>query len=134
MAKREKKLVLDTSRNRYFSESFRKEKAQAVFNGRLSIKDAVSLYGISRTTMYKWLHLYTSVEKNTKTVLQMDSEEQRTKELLVKVAELERVIGQKQLEIDYLYKLLELSGKDLGIDLKKKAEQILLNGLDKEKK
>lgn len=63
----------------------------------------------------------------------MDSEEQRTKELLVKVAELERVIGQKQLEIDYLDKLIELSGKDLGLDLKKKAEQILLNGLERER-
>ncbi|MBK8112124.1 MAG: hypothetical protein IPK46_18265 [Saprospiraceae bacterium] len=63
----------------------------------------------------------------------MDSEEQRTKELLIKVAELERVIGQKQLEIDYLDKLIELSGNDLGIDLKKKAEQILLNGLERGK-
>lgn len=134
MAKRGKKLVLNANCNRFFSEAFRKEKALAVFHGKLSIKDAVALYGVSRTTIYKWLHLYTTVEKNTKTVLQMDSEEQRTKELLVKVAELERVIGQKQLEIDYLDKLIELSGKDLGIDLKKKAEQILLNGLEREKK
>ena len=133
MSKGEKKLVLNGNRNRYFSEAFRKAKAEAIFHGKLSIKDAVALYGVSRTTIYKWLHLYTTVEKNTKTVLQMDSEEQRTKELLIKVAELERVIGQKQLEIDYLDKLIELSGNDLGIDLKKKAEQILLNGLERER-
>lgn len=66
MAKRGKKLVLNANCNRFFSEAFRKEKAQAVFQGKLSIKDAVALYGVSRTTIYKWLHLYTTVEKNTK--------------------------------------------------------------------
>ncbi|MBK7008295.1 MAG: hypothetical protein IPH36_06540 [Saprospiraceae bacterium] len=63
--------------------------------------------------------MYTTVEKNTKTVLQMDSEEQRTKELLIKVAELERVIGQKQLE---LFGKPQSFGKIGG---RKKAEQIL---------
>ena len=50
----------------------------------------------------------------------MESEAYKTKQLLEQVAELERVIGQKQLEIDYLDKLLELESQELGYDLKKK--------------
>jgi len=36
------------------------------------------------------------------------------------VAELERIIGKKQLEIDYLNKTFELAAEELGYDLKKK--------------
>jgi hypothetical protein len=49
----------------------------------------------------------------------MKSEEQRKHELQQKVAELERIVGQKQLEIDFLNKLLEVGSKELGFDLKK---------------
>lgn len=130
MAKTTKQVELNYKYNRYFSEEFKKEKARAIASGKLRIKDLCFVYEISRTTVYNWLYLYTQIEKGTKTVLQMDSEEQKSKMLLTKVAELERAVGQKQLEIDYLNKLIEISGKDLGIDLKKKAEQLLLNGSD----
>ena len=49
----------------------------------------------------------------------MESEEHKTKQLLQKVAELERVVGQKQLHIDYLEKLIEVGGQELKTDLKK---------------
>lgn len=131
MEKRAKIVELNSKYNRHFSLEFKKEKAKAIASGKLSVKDLCALYEISRTAVYKWLYLYTQVEKGTKTVLQMDSEEQKTKELLTKIADLERVIGRKQLEIDYLSKLIEISGEELGLDLKKKAEQILLNGSGK---
>jgi hypothetical protein len=49
----------------------------------------------------------------------MDSEQYRSKELEKKVAELEAALGRKQMEIDYLNKLIEIAGQDIGIDLKK---------------
>jgi hypothetical protein len=52
-------------------------------------------------------------------VVQMQSEETKNHELRRQVAELERTIGQKQLEIDFLNKLMELGSKELGFDLKK---------------
>lgn len=131
MAKAIKNVELNSKYNRQFSVEFKKQKAKAIATGKLSVKDLCLLYEISRTTVYKWLYLYTQIEKGTKTVLQMDSEEQKTKELLAQIAELERVVGRKQLEIDYLSKLIEISGEDLGMDLKKKAEQILSNGSGK---
>jgi hypothetical protein len=51
--------------------------------------------------------------------MQMDSEQYRSKELEKKVTELEAALGRKQLEIDYLNKLIEIAGQDLGTDLKK---------------
>jgi len=37
-----------------------------------------------------------------------------------KVKELEQVVGQKQIEIDFLNKLIEIAGEEMQIDLKKK--------------
>ncbi|MFT3948980.1 MAG: hypothetical protein QM763_18595 [Agriterribacter sp.] len=49
----------------------------------------------------------------------MKSEEQRKHKLQQSVAELERIVDQKQLEIDFLNKLPEVGSKGLGFDLKK---------------
>ncbi len=52
-------------------------------------------------------------------VVQQESEAAKTQELLKRVAELERILGQKQMEIDYQSKLIEIASKELDIDLKK---------------
>jgi len=130
MQKKDEKRELNSKCNRNFSVEFKKEKSRLLVTGKLSIKDACKLYEVSRTTLYKWIYFYTQVEKGVKTVVQMDSEEYRTKELLSKVAELERIIGQKQIELDYMHKLVEISSEEVGYDIKKKAVQILSNGLE----
>ena len=48
----------------------------------------------------------------------MESEAHKNKLLLDRIAELERHVGLKQLEIDYLNKLVEISSKELKIDSK----------------
>jgi len=134
MQKKDEKRELNSKCNRNFSVEFKKEKSRLLVTGKLSIKDACKLYEVSRTTLYKWIYLYTQVEKGVKTVVQMDSEEYRTKELLGKVAELERIIGQKQIELDYMHKLVEISSEEVGYDIKKKAVQILSNGLEQKQR
>lgn len=58
----------------------------------------------------------------------MESESDKTHRLQQQLADLERIIGQKQLEIDFLNKLLELGSEDLGFDLKKNFSTKLSNG------
>ena len=95
----------------------------------ITISDLSELYGISKMTVYRWLYRYSPHhQKGTNQVVQMESEEHRTKQLFQKVAELERTVGQKQLRIDYLEKLIELSGEELKIDLKKNFGETLSNG------
>ncbi|MEA5139454.1 hypothetical protein [Arcicella rigui] len=52
-------------------------------------------------------------------VVQQESEAQKTANLLAQVAELERRLGQKQMQLDYLEKLVELASKEYDIDFKK---------------
>jgi len=117
--------------NRRFSESFKKEKVKQIVEKQISIKELSEIYEVSRTAVYKWLYQYSVHHKRgTKQVVEMESEALKTKKLYARVAELERIIGQKQLEIDFKDKLIELASKEIGYDIKKKHEKQLLNGSD----
>jgi len=123
-----KSTLLKGKYNRSFSEAFKKEKVKEIERGVLSIGVLCKLHSISRASVYKWIYLYSSVEKGVKTVVQMESEQYKTAYLQQRVAELERVIGQKQLEIDYLDKAFEIASEELGYDIKKKHVHPRLNG------
>jgi len=43
----------------------------------------------------------------------------KLKQLAEKVKELERIVGQKQIKIDYLEKMIDIAKEDLDIDIKK---------------
>ena len=120
--KRDKKFQVDQKYNRVFSESFKKEKVKDLQIGRLRARELCDLYGISRTTVYNWLYLYGEAEKGVKTVVQMESEAIKTKHLAARLAEAERALGQKQLEIDYLNACFLAASEELGYDVKKKYE------------
>lgn len=118
----DKKFQTNQKYNRCFSENFRREKVKELVSGRLKVTELCEMYDLSRTTVYKWLYLYSQVEKGVKTVVQMDSEATKTKSYLQRIADLERAVGQKQLEIEYLNVCLSLASKEAGYDLKKKYE------------
>ena len=67
-------------------------------------------------------------EQKCTLVVQMKSEETKNSELQKRLAELERIVGQKQLEIDFLNKLLEIGSSELGFDLKKNFNTPPSNG------
>ena len=105
---------------RFFSEEFKKAKVKEIETRQITIAKIVSLYGVSRTSVNKWIHKYSPhYKKATRLVVELESESKKTERLLKEVAELERKVGQKQLEIDFLNKLIEISSEELGIDLKK---------------
>ena len=122
--KEKSKLQIHQKYNRTFSDAFRREKVSDLDNGILTISELCNRYQISRTTVYRWLYKYSvHHQSGTKQVVQMQSEEHKTKTLQIRVSELEQIIGQKQLALDYLEELIRLASEDLGYDLKKNIEQ-----------
>ena len=114
---------------RYFSETFKKEKVQELIDKRTTIQKLSDLYGLSRTSVYNWLYQYSPhYEQKSRQVIEMESESQKTQFYQNRVAELERIVGQKQLEIDFGEKLIALASAELGIDLKKNFSTQVLNG------
>lgn len=106
---------------RIFSEAFKKARVQEFEKKLISVVELSREYQVSRTAIYKWIFKYsTYLEKKIITVVQMESEQGKSKELLKKIAELERALGRKQLEVDFLNKLIEIGKDEFGFDLKKK--------------
>ena len=105
---------------RIFSEEFKRQKVQLIVDKLASVKEISETYSVSHMSVYRWLYRYSPHhQKGTVQVVQMESEGHKTKELLRQVAELERALGQKQIAIDYLERLLAVSSESLQIDLKK---------------
>ena len=123
------KLVIRTPR--HFSQEFKKSKVTELVEKQITVTQISRLYGVSRVSVYRWLYKYsTHHEKKTNLVIEMESESYKTRRLQQQVAELERIIGQKQLEIDFLNKLLEIGSEEMGFDLKKNFSTKLSNGTD----
>lgn len=115
-----KSTKLKIRQSRIFSEAFKREKVAQLVAGQISITSFCTLWKVSKASVYKWIYQYSPEhKKGTVMVIQNDSEAAKTLELQQKVAELERVLGQKQLVIDYQDKLIEIASKELAIDLKK---------------
>lgn len=111
---------LEIRKQRYFSETFKKSKVAELTAKQITMREICEIYGVSRQSVYTWLYRYSPHhEKGTNQIVEMESESKRSKLLLERVAELEGVIGRKQLTIDYLEKLIEIAGVELGCDLKK---------------
>lgn len=121
---------LEIKSRRSFSEAFKREKVKDLVEKRISMKQLCRLYEVSRTSVYKWLYAYSPHhEQKTILVVQMESEAHKTQMLQQRIAELERVVGQKQLELDFLNKLFEVGSQELGFDIKKNLSTKLSNGI-----
>jgi transposase len=120
---------LEIKQRRVFSEAFKREKVKDLVEKRISVKQLCMLYQVSRTSVYSWLYTYSPHhEQKTNLVVQMESEAYKSQMLQQRVAELERVIGQKQLELDFLNKLFEIGSQELGFDIKKNLSTKLSSG------
>jgi len=51
-----------------------------------------------------------------------NSSEHKLKELQKRISDLEQIVGQKQLNIDFLEKMIELAKGQYGIDIKKNSD------------
>ena len=123
--------VLEIQERRTFSEVFKRSKVSDLVSKRTSIQQLRDLYGISRTTVYNWLYLYSPHHsQKSRQIIEMESEATKTAFFQNRVAELERSVGQKQLEIDFLQRLIAEASAELGIDLKKNFSIRQSNGIE----
>jgi transposase len=129
MGKNKEKLAI--KQHRIFSEEFKKNKVKELVEKRITVTELSKLYSVTRSAVYKWLYRYSKEHQRSPIfVVQMESEAQKTMRLQQQLAELERVVGQKQLEIDFLNKLIEISSEELGFDIKKNISPRLSNGTE----
>ena len=107
--------------HRIFSRSFKEDIVLEIESKKVRVSEISRIYEVSQTSIYKWLYKYgKKSKKGVRMVVEKESESIKRLELEKKVAELERLLGKKQIEIEYLNKVIEEGGKIVGGDLKKK--------------
>lgn len=116
---------LDTIRKarhrRYFSESFRKERVKEYEQNLVSIAEISRQYQVSRSAVYKWIYKYSRyLNRGAKQVIELKSDTRKIDHLKKKIKELEQIVGQKQILIDFQEKMIEIAEQKYNIDIKKK--------------
>ncbi|MDX9930140.1 MAG: integrase core domain-containing protein [Bacteroidales bacterium] len=95
--------------NRSFSEDFKRKKIREPERNHTSITDICRTYSVSRTYNYRWIYKYSAMaQKQVKQVIEPKSDTAKIKALHERVKELERIIGQKQLQIEFKTIIREL--------------------------
>lgn len=118
--KSKKSTNLNIRPRRVFSTEFKRQKVAELTSGKITITNFSKLWDIDTNTVYRWIYKYSPEhKKGTTMVTQLDSEATKTQELLQRISELERTLGQKQMVIDFNEKLIEIASKELEIDIKK---------------
>lgn len=106
---------------RHFSENFKKEKVREIEIGLTRVCEVVKQYEVSAVNVYRWIGKFGSMkQKQERLIVEGQSD---TKELLTlkrKIAELEQIIGQKQVLLDFKDKMIDLAEETYQVDIKKK--------------
>jgi transposase-like protein len=115
------KMALEQRRLRKFSEGFRIEKVAELEQKRSNISEICRQYDVSSTTVYRWLKKYGKMKKkNERIIVEVESDTKKLLELKKRVAELERIVGQKQILLDFKDKMIDIAEEMYGVDIKKK--------------
>ena len=110
------------SKQRRFSEEFKKSIVSDFESGKFSVIQLERLHNIGNPLIYKWIYKYSrSNERGQRIVEMKDSSTQKLKALEQKVKDLEQTVGKKQIQIDYLEKMIDIAKDELNIDIKKNS-------------
>lgn len=107
-------------RRRVFSEDFKLEIVRLYESGERTVLEMVREYGLSVQTVYNWIYIFSEYNKKSIQVVEMkDSQQSKIREMEKRIKELEQAVGRKQMNIDYLEKMIDLAKDHYDIDIKK---------------
>lgn len=115
-------LTKSERKTRYFSESFRKQKVTELEKRITTIAEICRTYQVCRNTVYRWINKYSSLkQQGVRLVVETESDTRRIGLLEQKVRELEQLVGQKQIELEFHQKMIELAEETYRIKIKKNS-------------
>jgi transposase-like protein len=130
MARTEAFRIKPTKRQiRFFSESFKKAKVREIERNLTSVRMVSREFEVSDTAVYNWLYKYSTLrQKQLRQIVEPMSDAYKIKELRKRIQELEQLVGQKQIQIEFKEKMIELAEEMYQVDIKKKLGSKLSNG------
>lgn len=108
-------------RRRHFSEEFKQKKVREIEQKVTTIAEVSRQYEVRENNVSKWLVKYgQNYMKGVRVIVESESDTAKLLALKAKVADLERIIGQKQVQLDFKDKMIDLAEETYGVDIKKK--------------
>jgi len=130
--KNKKKLSLRPLR--VFSVEIRRRTVRDIEKGKCTVIQASKELVVSQKSIYRWINQYSLFLKQSKRMVVEDkSEAYRSQELEKKLKEAEAMLGRKQMEIEFLNKMIEIANDEFKIDIKKSVKKRLTNGTESTK-
>lgn len=106
---------------RYFSESFKRRKVDELDRNLTTLSELSKEYQVSKVSIYRWIYKYSAMrKKGERQVVETESDTKKLLALQEKIKELERIVGQKQMLIDFQDKVIELAEDEYKVNIKKK--------------
>jgi transposase len=130
MAKTQAFRIKPTKRQiRFFSESFRKAKVREIERNLTTVLEVSREFEVSTTAVYNWLYKYSTLRaRQVRQIVEPMSDAHKIKELKKKIEELERLVGQKQIQLEFKDKMIEIAEEMYKVDIKKKLGSQLSSG------
>lgn len=109
-------------KKRVFSKEFQLEIVRCFEQGRYSVYQLARLYGIRNCVIYRWIYKHSSFNQAGCRIVEMkQSTSSKLKALEQRIKELERLVGQKQIKIEFLEEMIKVAKEELNVDIKKKS-------------
>ena len=122
-------------KSRVFSESYQRELVRLFEMGKFSVLQLGKLYGIQYSVIYRWIYKYSQFNEPGYRIIEMkQSSTAKLKALEQRIKELEKIVGQKQIKIDFLEEMINVAKEELKIDIKKKSSTLQSGGSIKGKR
>ncbi|MGS4344456.1 transposase [Myroides odoratus] len=126
--------VQQIQKSRVYSEEFKREIVSLFEKGTYSVLQLSRLYKIPNSAIYRWIYKFSIFNEQGQRIVEMKtSNTNKVKELEAKVKELERIVGQKQIQVDFYSKVIEIASKELDYDIIKNSNTLQSSGSVKKK-
>jgi len=114
--------IREIRKKRCYAVEFKRELVSLFEGGKFSVLQLSQLYGVSGKLVYLWIYKYSQFNEKGYRVIEMKkSSTSKITELEQRVKDLERLVGQKQIKIDFLEEMISVAKDELNIDIKKKS-------------
>lgn len=109
-------------KRRQFSEQLKRQAVADFRSGKHTALELADLYHCHHQTIYNWIYKYSPGDSPKINVVEMsESTDKKVKDLHDKIAQLERALGQKQIKVDFLEKMIDLAEDEYNLDVKKSS-------------
>lgn len=115
------KKMFDQRRNRYFSDPVKKSTVRKIEQNQMTVREAADELEVTPGSIYNWVYKYSSLYKKGQIqVVESKSNSAKIKALRERIKELEQIVGQKQIQLEFTEKMIEIAEEEFGIEIKKK--------------